>query len=293
VAAALNARHVALWRPDRLEERLAAADEMIAVGRAAGERALELQARNWRVVDLFERFDIEEWRAEVRRHAALADELRLPAFQWYTPMWEAVDAVHCGRYEEGRRLSERARALGERAGDRNARLFADMLQFAEVLLREDWGAFNLELAEQKIATSPAAMSWRSALAQMYAATGDAEAARAHIAAVIADDFAGLPFDANWPSALAEIAEAIAMLGDARSAALVYERLLPYAERAITSGRAITSYGSTHRLLGALAAVMGRRDEAIARHRAGVRHNERAGYEPHAERGRRALAKLRA
>ena len=124
VAAALNARHVALWRPDRLEERLAAADEMIAVARAAGERALELQGRNWRVVDLFERFDLDEWRAELRRHAALADELRLPAFQWYTPLWEAVDAVHCGRYEEGRppaRARPGARGAGRRPQRRPVR----------------------------------------------------------------------------------------------------------------------------------------------------------------------------
>ena len=54
LASALSARHVALWRPDRIEERLAVADEMIAAAREAGDRHAELQARNWRVADLFE-----------------------------------------------------------------------------------------------------------------------------------------------------------------------------------------------------------------------------------------------
>jgi predicted ATPase len=76
VAAALNARHVALWRPDRLSERLAAAEEMIAV---ADDPHVELQARNWRVVDLFEAFEMDEWRAEVARHGELAARLRMPA----------------------------------------------------------------------------------------------------------------------------------------------------------------------------------------------------------------------
>jgi hypothetical protein len=72
---------------------------------------------------------------------------------------------------------------------------------------------------------------------------------------------------------------------------VYERLLPYADGVLTAGRAIASYGSTQRLLGDLAAVLGRREEAIARHEAGLRANQALGFEPWAEKGRRALAAL--
>jgi tetratricopeptide (TPR) repeat protein len=292
VAAALNARHVALWRPDRLDERLAAADEMIAAARAAGDGALELQARNWRVVDLFEAADIAGWREEVRRHGELAARLRMPAYTWYTPLWAGVDAVHAGRYEEARELRERARQEGRRAGDRNADLFAEMLTFGEVVLRGDWGAFMLELAEEKIASSPAGMAWRASVAWLYAATGRPDEAREQLAIVTADGFARLPFDVNWASALAECAEACAILGDPELAAPVYERMLPYAERALTAGRAVTSAGSTQRMLAGLAAALGRRDEAIARHEQGIRHNEAMGFSAWAEHGRRALRALR-
>ena len=90
LASALGARHVALWRPDRVEERLAVAGEMIAAAREAGDRHAELQAHNWRVADLFELGDMAAWQEEIARHARLAEELRLPAFQWYTPLWAAV-----------------------------------------------------------------------------------------------------------------------------------------------------------------------------------------------------------
>src|SRR5206468_1350503 len=50
IASALGARHVALWRPDRVDERLAVAEEMMAAARAAGDRHAELQAHNWRVL---------------------------------------------------------------------------------------------------------------------------------------------------------------------------------------------------------------------------------------------------
>ena len=291
VAAALNARHVALWRPDCLQERRAAADEMIAVAGAAGERQLELQARNWRVVDLFEAAEMAQWRAEVRRHGVLAADLRLPAFTWYTPLWEAVAAVHAGRFAEAAALRERAREAGRRAGDRNADLFAEMLRFCEVSMSGDWGSFDAALVQDKIATSPAGTAWRCSYAWMLAATGRPDEAREHLAVVFADGFAALPFDANWPSAMGECAEAIAILGDAALAEPVFERLLPYADRALTAGRAIASYGSTQRLLAGLAATLGRADEAVARHEQGIRRNEALGFPVWAEHGRRALAAL--
>ena len=61
LAAALNARHVALWDPDHVTERVAVAEEMIAVAERAGDREAALQGRNWRVVDLFELGDVDGW----------------------------------------------------------------------------------------------------------------------------------------------------------------------------------------------------------------------------------------
>jgi hypothetical protein len=292
VAAALNARHVALWRPDRLRERAATADEMIEAARAAGDRQLELQARNWRVVDLFEAGDIAEWREEVRRHGELAVELRMPSFTWYTPLWHAVEALNAGRFEEGAELREQARAEGTRAGDDNAELFAEMLIADEAMLRGRFAELDRTLIEDKIEHSPAGMAWRASYAWELAESGEVEAAREQLAIVTADDYAALPFDANWPSAVAESAEACIFLGDAQPAAAAYEKLLPYADLTTTAGRAVMTYGSTQRLLGGLAAVLGRIDEAIERHEAAIRFNEAAGFTVWAERGRAALGHIR-
>ena len=78
LASTLNARHVALWRPDRIDERLATAADMIDAAREAREPHSELQARNWRVMDLFERGDMPACRRgdrasrPARRRAAAA-----------------------------------------------------------------------------------------------------------------------------------------------------------------------------------------------------------------------------
>ena len=292
VAAALNARHVALWRPDRLRERTATADAMIAAARESGDSQLELQARNWRVVDLFEAGAMAEWREEVRRHGELATRLRMPSFTWYTPLWNAVEAVNAGRWDEAAALRERARAEGSRAGDDNADLFAEMLIAGEVLLRGNFAQLDRALIEDKIANSPAGMAWRASYAWELAATGHPDEAREHLAIVTADDYGALPFDANWPSAIAESAEASVLLGDAEPAAAAYERLLPYADVTVTAGRAVITYGSTQRLLGGLAAVLGRADEAIERHEAAIRFNEAAGFTVWAQHSRDALGHIR-
>ena len=289
LAAALNARHVALWRPDRLAERLAAADEMIVV---ADEPHVELQARNWRVVDLWEALDIAEWRAEVARHGELAARLRMPTYTWYTPLWAAVEAVHAGRWEEAAEQRERAREEGLRAGDRNAELFAEMLIYDEIIMRGTWEAVDLDLMHDKIEGSPASTAWRCSYAWMLAATDRLDAAREHYALIAADDFAALPFDANWSAGMGELASACIELGDPELAAPVYERLLPYTDRALTSGRSIGSFGSTERLLGGLAAVLGRPEEATARLETSIRVNEETGFTVWADHARRALTDAR-
>jgi DNA-binding SARP family transcriptional activator len=259
LASALGARHVALWRPDRVGERLAVAADMGEAARRAGDRHAELQALNWRVADLFELGDRQGWREEVTRHARLADELRLPAFTWYAPLWAAVDAMLAGRYDEAERLASEAEEAGVRAGDRNGALFPAMVRFCGQLQREEFDRIPLDFVEAKIATSPAGPAYRGSYAWILAALGDRERARAQLATAMAQPHA---FDANWLSLQAECTEASVLLDDATYAPTLYERLTPYAGRPATAGRAASSYGAVDRALGGLAALMGRHDDAV-------------------------------
>ena len=288
LASALNARHVALWRPDRVEERLATAAEMIAAARATGERHAELQARNWRVADLFELGDMPAFRQEAARHARLADDLRLPSFQWYTPLWSAVEALLAGRFEEAGALAAEAKEHGVRAGDRNAELFAEMLLFTGRLERGEFEQVDIAFIEDKIANSPAGPAYAASYAWVLAGLGDTERARTTLDHVVAQPHA---FDANWMSAQAECADACVLLGDATHAAVFYDRLLPYAGRPATAGRAVTSYGAVDRHLGGLAALLGRRDDAERHLRAGIARNRELGCSVWAEHTERWLHAL--
>jgi DNA-binding SARP family transcriptional activator/tetratricopeptide (TPR) repeat protein len=288
LASALSARHVALWRPDRVTERLSVAEEIIVVAREAGDRQAELQGLNWRVADLFELGQMTAWREEVARHARLAADLRLPAFQWYTPLWSAVDAMLAGRSEEAERLILEAEEAGLRAGDRNATLSANLVRFSEQLQREAYPEGDIAFVRDKIANSPAGISYRGGYSWILAGLGRNEEAREHLHAAMELTHA---FDANWLSLQAELAEASVLTGDAAYAATLYERLAPYAGRPVTAGRALCSYGAVDHRLGRLAALLGRDRDAVRHLQDTIRLNQEFGCVIWRQRAERDLARL--
>jgi DNA-binding SARP family transcriptional activator/tetratricopeptide (TPR) repeat protein len=288
LATALGARHVALWRPDRVEERLAVAGDMIAAARDAGDRHAELQGHNWRVTDLFELGDMAAWHEETARHARLAEELRLPAFQWYTPLWAAVQAMLGGRFDAVERLSAEAQEAGLRAGDRNAVLFVGMVRFCAQLEREAFDEIDTAFVEDKIANSPASVAYRGSYAWILAARGETDRARSELHVVMALPHA---FDANWLSLQAECAEASILVEETTHAATLYERLLPYVGRPVTAGRSVSSYGAVDRLLGGLAELLERRDDAVRHLKDAVRLNAAFGCSVWREHSERHLARM--
>ena len=107
LAAALNARRVALWRPERIEERLDVSTEMIEAAEAAGDRESVLQGRNWRVVDLMELGEREALDHEIAAYETLADAVGLAHY----PLVRAAVArrARAARRPLGRRRSARPR----------------------------------------------------------------------------------------------------------------------------------------------------------------------------------------
>jgi len=253
--------------------------------RDARERHLELQARNWLITDLFELGDMPACRAEIARHTRLADELRLPIYQWYAPLWAAVDAMLAGRFADMDALCAEAEQAGMRAGDRNAELFCGMVRFNGQLERCAFDEIDIGFVEDKIAHSPAGPAYRASYAWILAGLGQTARARTELETAMAHPH---PFDANWLSAQAECAEACIALHDATHAAVLYDRLLPYAGRPVTAGRASASYGAADRPLGGLAALLGRHEAAVGHLRAAIHRNEELGATAWAHHARRLL-----
>jgi hypothetical protein len=138
---------------------------------------------------------------------------------------------------------------------------------------------------------PAGYAYRAGYSWYLAARGRSDEAREMVAWVATDDWARLGDDMNRLAALAELAHAMALLGDATHAAGVYDRLAPYAQRNVLNARGAAGYGSASLPLGLLAALLGRPDRARAHLTDAVARNAAMGATAWAERSRAALAAL--
>jgi hypothetical protein len=79
---------------------------MLAAAQQAGAHDLDLQARNWRALDLRELGRPGRASRGVEEFAALATRPRLPSYSWYVPMWRATLALMEGRTLVARAANE-------------------------------------------------------------------------------------------------------------------------------------------------------------------------------------------
>jgi tetratricopeptide (TPR) repeat protein len=280
LAAALNARRAALWTPHRADERLAVAGDMVAAAAAAGDREAALQGRNWRVVDLLELGRVADAAAEVDAYEELADAVALPHFRWYVPLWRATLALLAGRWAEAGELIERALALGRRADDPNAALFAGIQHEQLLHVQRRFGELDRRRLVDGGAASPASAEWLVYVALIDAETGATDAARGLVRELARDGCRALAMDANWHGACI-LAEAAAVVGDREAGAALYPLLAPHARLFPVIARGVGCLGSAEYYVGRLAGLLGRHDEAVARLRRAVAANDREGAGPHA------------
>ncbi len=274
LAAALNARRVALWRPGHAHERLEVVDEMIVAAAEAGDRETVLQARNWRVVDLWELGRIDELRTEIDSYERLADQVGLPHYRWYVPLWRASLEILAGRWDEAAALTTEAEALGRHADDPNAPLHTRIQRDFSLAAQFRLSEVEREGQLQQLESSPVTEPWLAVVARLDARSGRRDSARELVARLTEGDMA---MDVNWLQACL-LADAAADIGDRAAAARVHDRLEPYADLFAVVARGAGCYCSTELYLGRAAATAGRLDEGEARLRRAVAVNDAAGCE---------------
>ena len=280
LAAALNANRVALWSPHHADERLTVAGEMLAAAEAAGDREAQLQARNWRVVDLLELGRVPEAAAEIDVYEALADAVALPHFGWYVPLWRGTLAVLAGRWDEAGELADRALALARRADDPNGPLFVGIQRHHSFSVQRRLEQIDRDRLVKRSAASPAEAEWLVNLALLDAETGATEEARRLVSELARDDCRALTLNVNWHGACV-LAEAAVHVADREAGASLYGLLEPHAQLFPLIARAVGCLGSNEYYVGRLAGLLGREDEAVVRLRRAVAENDRAGARPHA------------
>src|SRR5581483_9197094 len=130
-------------------------------------------------------------------------------------------------------------------------------------IRRDQGRMGEleQTTRQLVADNPGRLAWRAALANLLCEEGRLEEAREEFERLAAHDFEDVPKDLDWMIAMTLLSDVCAALGDAERAALLYERLEPYADLNVVIGLAAACLGSAAGYLGKLAATMGRAEGA--------------------------------
>jgi eukaryotic-like serine/threonine-protein kinase len=280
IVAALYGRHVILEGSPSVEERLNVATEILGIAERGGNKEMELQIRYRRILDLMELAEMPLVDAEIEAYAKLAEELRQPRYLWLTPFLKSSRALTGGRFEESAQLARQAMAIGQRAQDPTAPLLFETL--INVLRMVQGEVDDREEAIKRyIENFPEIPSMRATLANLYFRLGRREDAQREFDRVAADDFATLPRDASWVVTMANLAYVCSYINDVRRAAILYDLLLPYAQRQCVVGSAAICTGSNLRFLGILATTLSRWEDAVMHFEGALLMNTRIAAIPFA------------
>lgn len=258
LAHVLISRCVALWHPSTLEERLGHGAELEGLVTQLGDPHLGYFTNWYRGAALMEAARVDDAGRAIERCAEYASSLgqAMPAWtQTFTVAgWEYLH----GHLDAAERLAEETLEIGTRGGQPDALLYFGVLLLA-IRMHQDRVEEIAEFIEQA-GTTPDPLDGIDALWGLTACRLGREAdARAVLDRLARDDFTHVPEHQAWGAIHWALALVAAHLGDTARAAVLYERLAPYAGQLVYPGLVV--FGSVDATLGVLAATLGRTQEA--------------------------------
>jgi class 3 adenylate cyclase len=271
---AMDSRQWATKGPDDPMVSLAAGDEIVRLARIAGEREMEFRGHQIRLDVLLELGDIDAVDREIRTCEKLAKEIRQPNYEWQAAVFRAMRALMQGRLEEADRLAQAAFAIGQRWQPEQAMIAIGVQMFIKSAIAGGMAA--LEEGGEAFAARYPQGAWPSALVWLLSEIDERAKARARFDALARDGFKGIRRDANWLSAMSCLSWACEYLEDQEAAAILYEMLVPYAERCVSILAGTACVGSNHLYLGNLAKAAGRLDTAVEHFARALEVDERIG-----------------
>ncbi|MET0902798.1 MAG: AAA family ATPase [Acidimicrobiales bacterium] len=262
---ALAARCDAFSGPEHVADRLAASQEITALGRRHRDLPLELLGRRLRVVALFENLRFAEVDLEIERYARASDALGDPLYAWYAPLWRAARALGKGELVDARRWADEAAAVGGQGGSQNSALLGMVFDFMVGIELRD-RAIAHRAFDEMLGFIPDELVelFSQSGAYVHARLGDLERARDVMARMSADAYEEIPRDSEWVPVMCQMACAAALAGGDVRPAIARDALAPFAETGVVEGIGAYCHGSAHRYLAMVAAAAGDAD-AVERH----------------------------
>jgi tetratricopeptide (TPR) repeat protein len=278
LAYALHARHLAVWGPDNVEERVSLSAEIVELAQQASDFSLELAGHVWRLADLFEMGDIPGADREIEVHEALARRVGYPHFIAHAYMFRATQAMLRGEFADAEALAQRSLALGEQVGDVNVRV-SHHVQMA--VLR----ALQGRPEECTAYFEPAAREHPPELARLVnlgflCLAGDRTGIKETFPVIWrARNRIPPPFWLSMAGTCITLLAAHA--GATHEGEIIYDLVRPYERRWTLAGRdAVAAGGPIAYYLGILAAALSRFDAAARHFEVAIETTERIGARPY-------------
>ena len=259
LASVLTAHSWIVAGPESLPERLALADELVAVGREAGLPYAECDGYHMRFLALVELGDVE---AADDTLAAARSAARTDRARGTVAFLDAARALLAGRLEdaeaEGVRACEvqRAGGLAPSVAETLFVRLVSLIRLVQGRLSEHEGA-RRAMAEGR--TKLPATFWpaRTFVVRAHGARerDDRDGAREAFERALDEGLLDLPHGPTWMVSLTWAADICAWLEDRPRAARLYDQLAPFA------GVMMYQYGPVGRPVGRLAKTLERPDEA--------------------------------
>ncbi len=268
---ALNMRCTLHSGPGFSTARLRDADELLTLAVEANSSELGLFGYRWRLLTMFEVGDMEAVDRELAAYDAAAERGRIWSARWYGLTMRAARAFSEARFEASERMIVESFAHRR---DATTPLIIGVFATQLFWLRRFQGRLD-EVAHLRNNPSPQPM-FRVLRTLLDAELGNLEPARSALREMVERDLELAPRDFTYLytlSALAEICVAVEGRDEAR---VIYEKLLPHADRYVLLFMGSMQLGSASRALGCLASLLGDAEAADRHFAAALEANQRIG-----------------
>ena len=194
---AVLAPALAMWqfldsgRPAPTAERLAQAEELIAVARRAGDRTSEIRGISFRHMVHLQAADSEAAARDFAEYKDLAERIAEPRHLWHVPLMRATRAIVRGRFAAARELAAEAARLGGLAEEPLAQQF-HTLQLAMIHLLEGTPEEMLPSVRPMVERYPAIPAWEAGAGQLPRRCGPARGGAGRVRAARGDQLRELP-----------------------------------------------------------------------------------------------------
>jgi DNA-binding SARP family transcriptional activator len=261
-ASASMAQHLYLTHePTAALQRIRVAKRAAVAAKRSGLRDAELRLTRAYLGDLLALGDRDRFDRDLDQYERSAQEARSARHIYSATMLRSTQATLNGDLEEAEQFARAASLRGAELGDeaRGAELLQTfVLRFQQGRLAD----IANPAAQRGDQHQPAARAGSTLAALACAQTGQIEKALAIARWAMGSDGRGIPRDVFWLGAHALLASVAATANDQDLAGILYALLEPCADTFVVFGAGAAVLGLGHHWLGVLAAVLGRRDEAI-------------------------------